>query len=424
MADERDDIPDQFKTASPEVLRYFGEKQSRPTFDWRDIAPHEHAYAFTVAKTAGFDVLADLRAAVDDAITNRVPFETFRGQLEPILRKKGWWGRRFATDPKDGRPAIVQLGSARRLRTIYWANVRTAHAAGEWERTQRNKRFLPFLVYTLSTAERRRLEHRSWVGIILPVDHPFWRTHYPPNGWGCRCGVRQISRAEAERLGYDPEAGGPQIVTRSWRNTRTGQTVQVPVGIDPGWDTNPGATRGRNMAELFGGAIDNLPTAARSAAVADLVASPGFKLLVERSAEVGLKRAAAVKALRAEGLTGAQIVERFGTELPYPLTRFPVGVAPARFGDDYWPVMIDAATIGHSADHRRTPDTSVWSNIGDILKRARAKRDGDVVRLHDAETKLFIVLELMPAKKVWRIRTLFKAQRASYFGRQSGRTLD
>jgi len=28
-----------------------------------------------------------------------------------------------------------------------------------------------------------------------------------------------------------------------WENTRTGETVQVPVGIDPGWDYNPGARR-------------------------------------------------------------------------------------------------------------------------------------------------------------------------------------
>jgi hypothetical protein len=417
------DLPEQFLTASPEVTRYFREKGSRPTFDWRDIAPVEHAYAFTVAKSAGFDVLDDLRAAVDDAIVNRVPFEAFRERLTPILQAKGWWGKRFAKDPADGETKLVQLGSPRRLRTIYWANIRTAHAAGEWERTQRTKRFLPYLVYTLSLAERRRPEHRAWVGIVLPVDHPFWDTHYPPNGWGCKCGVRQISRREAERLGYDPEAGGPQIVMRSWRNRRTGQAVNVPVGIDPGWDTNPGKTRGRNVAELLSGRLGDLSTAARRAAIADFTASPTFKVFVENAIDTGLNHAARVPALKAEGLTGFSLLDKLEAERRYAMTRFPVAVAPGRFGDDYLPVMIDARTIGHAADHRRVPDVSEWPNMGEILKRAEVKRDANgAVRLYDEATGIFMVLD--PISHAWRVRTLFATKRRRYFDRQPGERVD
>lgn len=414
------DLPEQFLTASPEVTRYFREKGSRPTFDWRDIAPVEHAYAFTVAKSAGFDVLDDLRAAVDDAIVNRVPFEAFRERLTPILQAKGWWGKRFAKDPADGETKLVQLGSPRRLRTIYWANIRTAHAAGEWERTQRTKRFLPYLVYTLSLAERRRPEHRAWVGIVLPVDDPFWDTHYPPNGWGCKCGVRQISRREAERLGYDPEAGGPQIVMRSWRNKRTGQAVNVPVGIDPGWDTNPGKTRGQNVAELLSGRLGDLSTAARRAAIADFTASPTFKVFVEDAVNTGLKRAARVADLKAEGLSGQALGERLKAEAPFALTRFPVAIAPGRFGDSYLPVMIDAATIGHSADHRRIVDSADWPDFGGILKRARLRRDlAGTVRAYDPQSGLFMVLD--PLGRHWRLRTLYRPRgRGRYFEKQPG----
>lgn len=35
--------------------------------------------------------------------------------------------------------------------------------------------------------ERVRDEHRVWNNIKLPIEHPFWRTHYPPNGYNCRC---------------------------------------------------------------------------------------------------------------------------------------------------------------------------------------------------------------------------------------------
>ena len=175
------DNTDLFATAPEEVLRYFRAKRQVPTFDWRDVAPAEHAFSFTVAKTAGFDVLEDLHSAVDDAIANRVPFAQFQERLTPILQEKGWWGRKIAVDPADGVPKVVQLGSPRRLRTIYWANTATAHAAGEWERTQRTKRFLPYLVYVQSIAENKREDHLALVGTTLPVDDPWWDYYNPPN---------------------------------------------------------------------------------------------------------------------------------------------------------------------------------------------------------------------------------------------------
>lgn len=274
-------MADPFATAPEEVTRYFREKRSSPSFDWRDVAPQEHAFSWTVAKSMEHDILDDIRAAVDDAIVNRTTYQDFAARLTPILQEKGWWGRGIQTDPRDGQPRIVQLGSPRRLRTIYWANTRTAHAAGEWERTDRNKRFLPYLLYTLSRAERRRPEHEGWVGIVLPVDDPWWDTHYPPNGWGCQCGVRQISEREARRLGWTDGMEGPQIIMRPWKNRRSGETVMVPLGIDPGWATNPGKARAANAAEFLHGKISGLSENRRRIAIADVVASPALKALAE-----------------------------------------------------------------------------------------------------------------------------------------------
>lgn len=276
-----------FKTAPAEVRRFFETKRSIPSFDWRDIAPEEHAFSWTVAKSAGFDVLEDIRAAVGDAITNQLPFEEFRTRLTPILQEKGWWGRRIAVDPANDMPMVVQLGSARRLRTIYWSNIRSAHAAGEWERTQRTKAFLPFLVYTLSQAERRRVEHEGFVGTVLHVDDPWWHTHYPPNGWGCACGVRQVSRRQAEALGWTEATRAPEIEMRPWLDKRNGETVMVPAGIDPGWQTNPGLARGRNMAEWLYGRVDMMPAHRQQAAIADIVGSPLLDVFASGKAPKG-----------------------------------------------------------------------------------------------------------------------------------------
>ena len=265
-----------FETAPEEVVRYFDQKVSRPSFDWRDVAPGEHATAYTVAKTAGYDVLDDLRDATRKAVVDRVPFDKFREDLEPTLIRKGWWGKRSAIDPLTGKTVTVQLGSPRRLKTIYWANARAAHAAGEWERTQRTKDFLPFLIYTLSTAELKRPLHAEWARkpVVLPVDDDWWKTHYPPNGWLCQCGVRQITRREAVSRGWVPDTSAPPIAEKPWVNKRTGVTEMIPDGIDPGWQTNPGRERARRMMDLMAERIAEAPEDAARAMIADLWASP------------------------------------------------------------------------------------------------------------------------------------------------------
>ena len=230
-----------FKTAPREVVRYLDERGVRATWRWRDFAPHEHALAFTAARTAGFDVVEDLRAAVRRAIVDRVPFEQFQRELTPILQAKGWWGKKAVTNP-DGKTEVVQLGSARRLETIYWANTASAHAAGEWARTQATKDVLPYLQYKVSLSERKRPEHLGWVGTTLPVDHPWWRTHYPPNGWRCKCRVEQIGDYRAEQVPPEKRRA-PPLNPKIWRDKRTGKTWRVPEGIDPGWQRNPGRTR-------------------------------------------------------------------------------------------------------------------------------------------------------------------------------------
>ncbi len=264
-----------FSTAPKEVVDYFDRRPRVPTFDWRDIAPREHALAFTVAKTHGFDILSDLRDAVRKAVVDRVPYERFRDELIPILRKKGWWGEQKQRDPKTGELVKAQLGSPRRLQIIYWANVHSAHAAGEWARVERNKEFLPWLTYVASVSERKRPLHLSWVGTTLPVSDTWWQSHYPPNGWNCKCSVRQIGDREAGRLhkefGRDK---APPLDEREWHNKRTGETENVPAGIDPGWHHNPGLLRDRTLSKGLQTSLDRLPEAARRNAVDMLVKHP------------------------------------------------------------------------------------------------------------------------------------------------------
>ena len=110
------------------------------------------------------------------------------------------------------------------------------------QRIESVKGDLPYLRYVAVLDQRTRPEHMAWHGTVLPVDHPFWQSHYPPNGWYCRCTVQQLAEGDLKRFGYKVSDGPPAGSGRArpWVNKRTGERVLVPVGIDPGFTHNAG----------------------------------------------------------------------------------------------------------------------------------------------------------------------------------------
>lgn len=267
--------------APPEVASFFRNKGLRPSFDWQDVEPEEHAVAFSVAKAMQIDVLEAIQGALQEAIDEGIPYRQFATELEPRLRKLGWWGVKEQIDPITGELRKVRLGSPRRLETIYRSNLRSARAAGQWDRIQRTKDALPYLVYLLGPSERHRPQHEAKEGLVLPVDDPFWQQWYPPNGWGCKCHVRQITRREAERRGVSES---PEVPMRDVFNRRTGEIKSIPSGIDPGWEMNPGLYRQRRMDEFLRGKLDAADPAVARVAARDMASSWRLRRIHEGSA--------------------------------------------------------------------------------------------------------------------------------------------
>lgn len=222
-----------------EAIAWFRAKGWAIGFDWRDVWQEEHAKAFTVAKAMSRDLLEDIRAAVDQALTEGETLQTFIKQLRPRLVQRGWWGKAYRTDPQTGESKVVQLGSPARLRTIYETNLRTSYMAGRWQRIERAKKTLPLLRYVSVMDGRERPEHHAWHGTILPVEDPWWDTHFPPCGWGCRCDAQPLNQRMLDRKGWQIQQ--PQrFPERDYVNKRTGEVTRVERGIDPGWSYNVG----------------------------------------------------------------------------------------------------------------------------------------------------------------------------------------
>jgi len=72
----------------------------------------------------------------------------------------------------------------------------SASMAENWHEFQRRKDTYPNLKYVTAADDRVRPYHRKLDGAVYHIDHPFWLTHYPPNGWRCRCTVIQTDEPE------------------------------------------------------------------------------------------------------------------------------------------------------------------------------------------------------------------------------------
>lgn len=181
-----------------------------PTESWRDMMGAAHDRAFVVAGAMEIDLLSDLAAAVEDAIKGGLGIDTFRLRFDQIVSESGW-------DYTGER--------GWRTRTIYSTNIRTSYSAGRLAqlRDPALQAVAPYWMYRHGGSPEPRPQHLEWDGLTLPADHPWWDTHYTPNGFGCSCYVIAVDRETAERMGGRFEEPPPGLD-----------------GVDEGWDYMPG----------------------------------------------------------------------------------------------------------------------------------------------------------------------------------------
>jgi SPP1 gp7 family putative phage head morphogenesis protein len=256
-----------FDVEPERALAYFRGKGLRPSFSYADMIGAVNDQAFTVAKMMDVDLLGQVRDSLTAALAEGQQFREWKATIQPTLESAGWWGTRSMVDPLTGRTVQAQLGSAWRLETIFRTNMQTAYAAQAWTEIEAQADIAPYLIYDAVDDLRTREAHRRWDRTTLPVDSPWWRTHYPPNGWNCRCGVIQVSEDELRELGIRPTAP-PDDGAYKWTNPRTGQVIKVPDGIDPGFDRNPGQDAGAGVRRALDEKVQKLPRASRRAAKA------------------------------------------------------------------------------------------------------------------------------------------------------------
>ncbi|MFN3495773.1 MAG: phage minor head protein, partial [Hydrogenophaga sp.] len=232
------------------------------TYGWAELWADEHALQFTISRLANADLLADLQAMITESVAGDLSRTDFMRDARAALARKGWWGTSEVTDPDTGETKRTTFDPAR-LKLIYDTNTRQAYAAGQWERVEATRRTHPFLRYVTQRDEKVRASHRAWDGVTLPADDPFWATHYPPNGWRCRCRVVQVNRRDYERgttpTGAAMKKEAPEVIMRDWLDKNTGEIRRIPAGIDPGFGYNAGMARQTALQQLQATKAQTLP---------------------------------------------------------------------------------------------------------------------------------------------------------------------
>jgi SPP1 gp7 family putative phage head morphogenesis protein len=143
----------------------------------------QNVYSFSAAKN--YQELRDITNAMIGENGNLNEWSDFRSKVQEI---NGKYNRDW-------------------LQTEYDTAVSSAQSAARWADFQGNADIMPMLQYQTVGDDKVRKEHRLLDGTRKPINHAFWKTYYPPNGWRCRCEAIQLpysDTTEVEPQGYPP----------------------------------------------------------------------------------------------------------------------------------------------------------------------------------------------------------------------------
>jgi SPP1 gp7 family putative phage head morphogenesis protein len=97
---------------------------------------------------------------------------------------------------KEAVKPMFKLYNEDYLQAEYQTAKASARMASDWKRIEADADVLPLLQYQTVGDGRVRPTHQALDNIIRPINDPFWKQYYPPNGWRCRCTVIQLSEGE------------------------------------------------------------------------------------------------------------------------------------------------------------------------------------------------------------------------------------
>jgi SPP1 gp7 family putative phage head morphogenesis protein len=162
--------------------------------EWRALESAEGATATRAADEVLKAVTRDLLEAVLQAVEDGTTFEAFRADYDRIVTTHGWRSPR---------------GAGWHAQLVYRMQTSLAFAAGRREQAERLEAARPGTTFgrLVTVGDHRvRHAHAQTHGIIRPIGDAYWQTHWPPNGFNCRCYVQVVTAVMMRSAGWDVTA--------------------------------------------------------------------------------------------------------------------------------------------------------------------------------------------------------------------------
>lgn len=170
-----------------DLLKSLPKREAKLPDDYYDTrATIARDLAFTVSGVARLDAMQRVLDSLDRNIQAGGSFTAWK--------KEAVANEVFADLPKY------------RKELVFRNHAGTAFMAGKCRNEKEVKSSRPYAMYSSTGDNRTRPAHKRWNKTVLPVDHPWWRTHTPLNGHNCRCDKILLTARQANKLGITEES--------------------------------------------------------------------------------------------------------------------------------------------------------------------------------------------------------------------------
>jgi SPP1 gp7 family putative phage head morphogenesis protein len=189
--------PDADVDEPEEAIAWFRKRVPITKEDWFELTQLLQERSFTLAGIAQLDFIAEIQEAIERSLRKGESLEQFKRKVTAKLTRE--WGT--ANEPHEGIPT--------RIETIFRNASQRAYQAGRREQLQEGDTLQdrPYLKFEPILDTRTTVDIcRPLSGVVLPADHPFWRSHWPPLHHRCRSAVRSLTEKQAKRAGISTKA--------------------------------------------------------------------------------------------------------------------------------------------------------------------------------------------------------------------------
>ena len=183
-----------------EAVGFLKSKVPMSKDDWNVLEPKLRFRAFTVAKLGSAEVVDKAKQVLINALEAGGNYKTTWEELK----------KRVDTDSLKIKPNYWE--------TVFRTNTQSAYIAGKLQQYDK----MNVAAYQLMVIEDvrtsricRNLLMSSGYGMILPVDHPFWKKYgFPPYHFNCRTSLRAVLPSQIGKYGNISENPSMKSLTK------------------------------------------------------------------------------------------------------------------------------------------------------------------------------------------------------------------